>query len=86
MIKQVCAVRDRAADAFGQPMFVPNKGIAIRSFIDEINRAEQTNQLYMHPEDFDLYALGEYDDNTGEIKSLTRPLQIAIGKDVKTDK
>lgn len=80
MIIQVCATLDRAADAFGRPIFVNAIGQAIRSFNDEINRKDEQNPLYLHPEDFDLYHLGSYDDNTGVLTSLDEPKQIAIGK------
>ena len=59
----VCSVKDRAADAFGRPMFVPSQGVAIRSFSDELNRNDPENQLYNHPDDFDLYDFGTFDDN-----------------------
>lgn len=66
MIYQIVAVKDRAADVFGVPVFVQSKGIAIRSFADEINRSDPQNQLYNHPEDFDLFFLGTFDDSDGE--------------------
>lgn len=81
MIYKVLAVRDRAADAFGQPMFVAGIGGAIRSFGDEINRREPNNSLAAHPEDFDLYELGEYDDSNASF-TCGAPRQIAIGKDM----
>jgi hypothetical protein len=76
------AVRDRATDMFGTPMFLVSTGQAIRSFADEVNRAAADNQLANHAEDFDLYALGEFDTNTAEF-TTARPEQIAIGKNVK---
>lgn len=78
--KIVC-VRDRAADVYAQPHFVAATGVAIRGFSDEINRQDENNQLYKHPEDFDLFLLGEYDDQTGEFDCV-RPQQIAVGKDL----
>lgn len=82
MIYKVCCLKDRAADCFGQPIFANSTGSAIRSFSDEINRADNKTALAMHPEDFDLYLLGTFDDNTAEF-DLCRPTQIAIGKDQK---
>lgn len=81
MILYVVAVRDRSADAFGQPNFVTALGSAIRSFGDEINNPREGNVLNAHPEDFDLYELGSYDDNLGSFQLLDRPRQIAVGKD-----
>lgn len=81
MIYIVLAIRDRAADCFGQPIFVANRGGAIRSFGDEINRKVENNQMNSHPEDFDLYELGTFDDQTGTFESQT-PRQLAVGKDL----
>lgn len=78
---KIVAVRDRAADCFGMPNFVASIGGAIRSFADEINRKADNNPLSMHPEDFDLYELGEYDDASGSFETI-KPRQIAIGKDL----
>lgn len=77
----VVAVRDRAAAVFAQPFFVPAVGIAIRSFGDQINLKEANNPMVAHPEDFDLFELGVYDDATGRFESLAEPRQISIGKD-----
>lgn len=64
---QICvvAVYDNAAGAFGRPFFVNSKGLAIRSFSDEVNRASDDNQLYMHPDDFVLHLIAMWDDDTG---------------------
>ena len=79
----ICTVKDRAADAYGRPMFVPSAGVAIRSFSDEINRNNADNQLYNHPDDFDLYELGEFDDNTGIFTLHEQPKLLSLGKQVK---
>jgi len=79
----ICTVKDRAADAYGRPMFVPSAGVAIRSFSDEINRNNAENQLYNHPDDFDLYELGEFDDNTGLFSLHDQPKLLSLGKQVK---
>jgi len=83
MILIICTVKDRAADAFGRPMFVPSTGVAIRSFSDEINRNNAENQLYNHPDDFDLYELGQFDDNTGLFNLHEQPKLLSLGKQVK---
>lgn len=81
----ILCIRDRAADVFGQPMFRPSIGAAIRGFADELNRAAQDNVMYQHPEDFDMYDLGVYDDGDGSFVCPT-PRQIAVGKDLKVNK
>ena len=79
----ICSVKDRAADAFGRPMFVPSTGVAIRSFSDELNRSDADNQLYNHPGDFDLYEFGVFDDNTGLFDLHDQPKLLSLGKQVK---
>lgn len=64
-IQSICCVFDKAAECFSRPMFVPAKGLAIRSFIDECNRESSDNTLYMHPDDYILYHLGDFNDSDG---------------------
>lgn len=81
MILQVLCVRDRAADVFGTPFFSAAVGSAVRSFSDELNSKDGKSQLAAHPEDFDLYYLGTYDDSRAEF-FCKDPRQVAIGKDL----
>lgn len=81
----VVVVRDRAADVFGTPYFVVSLGAAIRSFGDEINRGGEQNMLARHPEDFDLYVLGCYDDATASF-TVGVPRQLSVGKDLVVKK
>jgi len=81
MITTVCAIRDRAADVFGQPFFTASTSTAIRSFTDLVNDNRDGNMISSHPEDFDLFYLGTYDDKVPKFHMLDIPSQIAIGKD-----
>lgn len=76
MYKIVC-VRDRAVDAFAVPFFVKHVNEAIRSFKDEINR--EGSPLAAHPDDYDLYLVGGYDDQTGAINHFDVTM-LAVGK------
>lgn len=78
----IIAVRDRVAGAYLVPQFVTTLGSAIRSFGDEVNRADASNSFYNHSADFDLFELGTFDDNECVFDLLERPRQIAIGKDL----
>jgi hypothetical protein len=69
MLQFVVSVKDRAADVFLRPFFVAHRNVAIRDFTDEVNRKADDNQLNKHPDDFDLYVLGQFDDNTGTFKT-----------------
>lgn len=77
----IVCVRDRAADVYGVPQFVNSLGSAIRSFGDEINRSAENNAFYNHPDDFDLYSIGTYDDQTCDFVCGV-PKQVAVGKDL----
>lgn len=79
---KIYVVRDTATDQYGNPMFLIASGQAMRSFTDEVNRAEKDNQMYMHPDDFELYELGEYETATGKFETKEPELKLR-GKDVK---
>lgn len=81
----VVVVRDRAADVYGAPSFVASIGSAIRSFGDEINRDADNNMFSKHPDDFDLFSLGTYDDSTA-VFECGLPAQLALGKDLRINK
>jgi hypothetical protein len=76
----VCAVKDRAVDAFNRPLYVPTVGVAIRSFTDELNRKD--SELAAHPEDYDLYELGQWDDQTAQFTPLEVPRVITRAQDL----
>lgn len=76
---KIFAVKDMAVDAFGQPFFTNAVGGAIRSFTDETNRDGAA--FNAHPGDYDLYELGEYDDESGAIVSIP-PRMLVRGKEV----
>lgn len=83
MISVIVSVKDSAAEAFGRPMYLQSLGVAIRSFTDEVNREDKDNQLFNHPDDFDLYELGVFDDAIGKYELRDNPSVIVRGKDVK---
>lgn len=84
-MKQImCAVKDRAADAFGRPFFAQTAGVAIRSFMDEVSRDAADNQLFAHPDDFDLFELGAFEDGSGKFEILEEPKLLMLGKQVRS--
>ncbi|QCS36700.1 nonstructural protein [Capybara microvirus Cap3_SP_641] len=83
MLQFVVSVKDRAAEVFNRPFFVPHRNVAIRDFTDEVNRVASDNQLNKHPDDFDLYLLGVFNDNEGVFVSEEPPIVLVRGKDVK---
>ncbi|WNK14073.1 MAG: nonstructural protein [Microvirus sp.] len=83
MILRIFCIRDRAADAFGQPMFFQSRGGAIRSFSDEVNNQKRdSSQISLHPEDFELFEIGSWNDQDCTFDLSPRPVQCAVGKDL----
>lgn len=77
----VVAIRDRAVDAFLRPWYVRSTGEALRVFTDSLNTPD--SQMKVHPEDYDLYALGTFVEETGLFDTGV-PSMIGIGKDMIT--
>lgn len=71
MNSQVFTIRDSKANAYLQPFFMPNEAVATRA-MDNCLR-DKGHAFYANPEDFALYILGDYDDETGKFVLLDSP-------------
>ncbi len=71
-------VHDQKANAYLPPFFLPEDGMAHRTFGDCCNDVE--HQFGKHPEDYTLFKLGEFDDLVGQIKSDTK---ISLGNGIE---
>lgn len=82
----VMAVRDKRTEFFLTPaMYVRAKGEGIRWFMDTLN--DPQGAFSKHPEDFDLYVLGEFDDNSGVFtQDASVPMRILSGMEVSSQK
>lgn len=76
---KVIAVRDSPADAYMPPSFVHNTGQAIREFGDICK--DPNHQFSKHPEDYELFYLGEWDDQDGTFDLVEHPRSLARGAD-----
>ena len=65
MIHKIYAVYDSKGESYTPPFFDHAEGRAIRTFADCCN--DTSHQFGKHPEDYTLFDLGQYDDNTGTI-------------------
>lgn len=81
MIQKVFGVRDGKAQAFLQPFFSNAVGSAIRAFDDVVNDKSSGNQIAKHPEDYMLYELADFDDNSGEFISRDPIKLLGSGRD-----
>lgn len=64
----IYAVKDTIQGAFMNPFYLQNDQVAMRSFKNTIE-SEQMNTIKMNAKDMQLYKLGEFEEETGEIKS-----------------
>lgn len=78
----VVAVYDSAVLAYNRPFVAPTSGVAVRSFSDEVNRAAPDNLMFGHPDDYALWQLAAFDDESGVFSDNT-PSVLVRGKDVK---
>jgi hypothetical protein len=64
------AIFDSAAGVYMRPFFAQANGLATRMFSDLACDAE--HDVGKHPEDYSVYIIGEYDDQTGELKPVQK--------------
>lgn len=81
MLVQVYSIRDRKAESFMQPFFSLADGMAARSFSDMVNDPGQ--MVARHPEDFDLYAIGQFDDTDGRLVGTQTPRFVVAAATLK---
>lgn len=66
-MKQIIfSIHDSKAEAYINPFFLPTEGLATRSFGDCVN--DPNHQFYLNPADYTLFAIGEFDSDTGVIE------------------
>lgn len=70
----VYAVRDSKSETFGFPFYKLNNDVALSEM--EKLRNDPRGYIYHHPEDYDLFCLGELDVTTGKITGHVSPLHI----------
>lgn len=68
------SVYDVKAKFYGKPVYQRNAAEAIRAFETECNAPE--SQLCKYPQDFVLFEIGEYDDETGILTSETAHISL----------
>jgi len=74
MLLKIYSIRDTKGEIYNTPFYQRTHGEAERNFKTVASDSKST--ISQFPEDYDLYYLGEYDDQTGKIKSLDKPQHI----------
>lgn len=75
------AIRDFLT-GFLAPLMEQNEQVAIRNWVYAVNNAEQS-QFFIHPKDYCLYYIGEYDLETGRISALPEPVPVLSALEAK---
>ena len=75
MKNKLYAIKDNKVGFLNAPFIAPNNAAAIRMFGDTTTNIDTL--LNKHPEDYELYYLGEMDENTGELISEVKFLETA---------
>lgn len=71
MILKIYSIKDQKVETFNTPFYAKTHGEAERNFITLTNDSKSTVNTF--PQDFDLYYLGQYDDQTGKFEPLDTP-------------
>lgn len=70
----MCAVFDRKIALYDPPFSIRHQGEAIRQFEDL--KKDTNTRFGKNPEDYLLFQIGTYDDVTGSIENLEKPVQL----------
>jgi len=73
----VFSVYDVKAQAYLPPFFMSNNQVAIRAITDCVN--DPSHLFYKNPQDYTLFFLGVFDDNTGLIEPHIAPITLGNG-------
>lgn len=69
MITQLYVVFDSKAQIYNKPFHFHNHTVAVRAARDLLS---EDNEISRHPEDFAMFHIGEYNDETAHIKITDR--------------
>lgn len=68
MKKLIYNIYDSKSKSWFTPVFVLREGQMLRSWMDVAN--DESSTIGKHPEDYCLFKIGTFDDDTGDIKML----------------
>lgn len=81
MILKIFTVYDSKVEAYKTPFFAQSKGAALRDWSDAVN--DPQTMFHRHPEDYVLFELGEYDDQTGQFHQHPAPVSMGVAIEMK---
>lgn len=74
----ICTIYDSKAEAYLVPFTMRSEAEAVRAFGDHASQAG--TPVNQHPEDYFLYKVGSFDQNTGVITACDK-VSLAAGSD-----
>lgn len=77
----VYTIYDSKVKAYMQPFMAQTNGQALRMFADTVQ--DDKTVINKHPEDYTLFALGSYDDQTGKYENLETPQSLGVAIEYK---
>ncbi|UDN67868.1 nonstructural protein [robinz microvirus RP_160] len=77
MIYRCYSVKDLKAAAFAPPFFLGRDEVAVRTFRDALE--DKSHPMSAHPEDYELFYLGEFDDERGSLTGASAPVFLCNG-------
>ena len=78
MKQRLYSIRDKKV-GYMQPVFRQNDAAAIRDFVATVSLSDAESMLNLCPSDFDLYFVGYFDDESGELEHCL-PVYLASGE------
>lgn len=74
---QVFTVYDSKIKTYLRPFYDLHVGGAVRGFQDIVN--DETSVIGQHPEDFTLFHIGEFDNESCEFEMFKTPTSLGVG-------
>lgn len=75
------AILDKKAASFRFPFFQSTSGLAVRTFTDGVN--DKRSELYKYSDDFELYELAKFEEDTGVITPHSQPIMMGTATEYK---
>lgn len=69
----VCTVYDTVANMYGSPFCALSAAVAIREIQSEMSNPSHRGPMQTHPQDYRLFQLGTFDNDTGRYDLFPQP-------------
>lgn len=80
---KIFSIYDSKIAAYGTPFFARSTGEALRQFTDIANSTDQRSLISSHPEDYTLFEMGGWSDETAAFDDYATPVSIAKAHELK---